>query len=584
MISLRIFNHSSFFRLFLICSIAIFLVPSNDQRTTFVSAVVWNFGPRDYPDDPTPGLPVENDYPSDDATLSRGYRRPPKNKGVIFISVAGMPSPFRPEPLGYCIAEKKMSIYNAFPDLIQVQLSSRWYDGYMGRLWKWFLEDLRGEVFLLSKYPLGPPNNNELFCTFWWYFAFPTLKENTEVNIITLVDPQDYDETTLYWRRDGRDPDPKKPYEDPQGPGTRRLGAGRGFGNNPLNFLPEVGGFTGAAAILGGTAVPALGAGSALSNVLPMVPPPVLDGTQGQSSATDPTLVDPLDKLPENIYPPAVRGKTSMTPSDGTTEFPSFNMFQRRGRRGRRDLLGPPCLDWSGWPNDVRPTFSPMPNSVRPTVGLMPNPDINPGPSVIEDPPQVVDSPFSTKDYVTVKVTQYDRHFPSALLSDPTQPDSPNFRLDITILDPAGQTSGKPMLSADAPSGQKVDYYSPVLYSPFHVTTGNDLNAVLQFQLGQETPWDSDSTGEPHHCSKVPWADGKRRIYCSFQIQEDVLQTPNAQPPGPVTPTSPGDPFHLQIDNTPGQPQNPGTPTSPGDSFQLQIDNTPGNGDQPQSP
>lgn len=514
-----------------------------------MSAVVWNFGPRDYPDDPNQGQPEENDYPSDDDTLRRGYKRPSYSKGVIFINVVDMPRPFRPEPLGYCIAEGKTSIYEAFPRLIHIQQSSRWYDGYIARLWKWFLDDLRGEVFLLSKWDLGPPNNDQLFCTFWWYFAFPTLKDNEKVKRITLVNPQDYNEKTLYWRRGGPDPDPEKPY--PESPRARRLGPGQGPSNN-WNFLPDVGGFAGASAILSGAgvgagALPALGAGPELSNVLPMVVPPVLDGTQGQSSSIDEQLMDPLDKLPDNIYPPAVRGKTSMTPSDGTTEFPSFNMFQRRGRRGRRGLLDPPCLDWSGWPNDVRPTFGSMPNS-----------NINPKPAVDNDPTQ--ESTFSTNDFVTVKVTQYDRQFPSALLSDPKQPVSPNFRLDITILDPAGQTSGQPMLSVDAPSGQKVDYYSPDLDSPLHVTTGNDPNAVVQFQLGQGTPWDSDSTGQPHVCGKEPWGYGKRRITCAFQIKEDDPQTPNAQPQLPVTPTSPGDTFQLQIDNTPGtgdQPQSP---------------------------
>lgn len=79
-----------------------------------------------------------------------------------------------------------------------------------------------------------------------------------------------------------------------------------------------------------------------------------------------------------------------------------------------------------------------------------------------------------------VKVTQYTR-FSSEPLSDNSQSFPSNYRLDIKILAPAGQTIGQEVLGADAPSGQAVDANSRGILSPLHVSTGVNDNDPISF-------------------------------------------------------------------------------------------------------
>ena len=88
---MRILNHSSCFRFFLLFSITIFLTPLNDHRTALVSAAVhWNFGPNT----PDPGEPANNDYPTDDRVISNAFVRPRRDQTVVSsMSLGGSEAP-----------------------------------------------------------------------------------------------------------------------------------------------------------------------------------------------------------------------------------------------------------------------------------------------------------------------------------------------------------------------------------------------------------------------------------------------------------------------------------------------------------
>lgn len=524
---MRIFNHSTLFPLFLLLSIAIF--------PTLVSAIDWGLGPKDL-DPSNPGQPAECDYPNN-GYINIAFKNPGRSKTVLIADVADLPLAAG-EPYTYCLQTGKSSIYDAFPlNVVLLRRSDRWYDDYVARLQKKFIEAASREVTLLSRYPYGPRlPPGDITCDFWWRYAFPSLKENKAVTRIILVNPENYAQRRTYWRRDGPDPDPDTLYPEDR----PRLPSG-GFGTNLNGLLPALG--------LGGAGgagtVPAIGAGEAIINGVPGGSALVHDGSKDKTSEMDSQWMDLPDLDQFNLQ----NGITSMAPEE-TTEFPSLDIFQRRGRR-RRDLFNPSlsklCLDWANVPSrgpdgkllwGVRPTFdySPMPN-----------------PAIEDSPPQgnLQDNQqphFSPNDYVTVQVTQYARQSPS---TDPSQPLSDNYRLDITILDPAGQTSGE-VKSQDAPSGQDVDVTSPVLPSTLHVITGVNDNDPISFRLGDnDQQWDSTHTADEHKCGTSPWADGKRQIVCSFQI---VAGQPDI--PGGGTPI---DQFHLRIQ----QDQNPGIDNQP---------------------
>lgn len=529
MISMRIFNYSTLFPLFLLLSIAIF--------PALVSAIDWGLGPAD-PDPNNPGQPAECDYPND-GYINIAFKIPGRSQTVLIADVAGLPLAAG-EPYTYCLQTGKSSIYDAFPiDLVLLRRSDRWYDDFVARLQKKFIQAAKKEVTLLSRYPLGPRlPPGDITCHFWWRYAFPALKENPDVTRIILVNPENYDDRRTYWRRGGPDPDPDKMYPEDR----PRLPSG-GFGRNLNMLLPAVG--------LGGAGgagtVPVIGAGEALINGGPGGSAPVPEDSKGKTSEMDPQWMD----LPDLGQFDEQNGITSILPVD-STDFPSLDTFQRRGRR--RDLFNPSlskiCLDWAGVPSrgpdgklvwGVRPTFD---------YNSMPNPAIED--TLPQGNLQGSQQPqFSPNDYVTVQVTQYARQSPS---SDPSQPVSDNYRLDITILDPAGQTSGE-VNSQDAPSGQDVDITSPVLLSTLHVITGVNDNDPISFRLGDnDQQWDSTHTADQHKCGTSPWADGKRQIVCSFQILAGQPDIPGAQ--------TPIDQFHLQIqqDQPPGPDNQPLSP------------------------
>ena len=439
---------------------------------------------------------------------------------------------------------------------------------------KKFLEAAEGTVFLISEYPYGPPDDTSIMCSFWWSFAFPALKENRRVNRIKLVNPQNYGETRLYWRRGGNDPDPNNLYPQNDGPGGNRLRGGRGFGTN-LNFLGGLG------TLLTPTVVApaALGAGSLLAPgglLLHGLPGSVPGdgGSDDQSHEISPDVMDTLDQLPSDTYPPAVRGKTSMTQQDEMTGLPSFGVFRRRSRRGLFDsYAGPVCMDWSGIPSsqgaDGKIIWGKRKFNSDPDAAINVNP-----------PQGNLDHRFSPNDAVTVEITQYEPKFPSERLSDPTQPVSINPRLDIEVLDPAGQTSGKPLHSVEAPPGQLVDISPPVLYDTLHVATGVNHDDPISFQLGGGQRWDSTDT-DAHKCGTSAWKDGKRRIVCSFQINEgSETEVPGNQPLTPGSqPLIPGS--QPLIPETPSQ-----SPTQDRESdYEIQIQNSPtGDDSQTQFP
>ncbi|MCJ1426935.1 hypothetical protein MMC29_004838 [Sticta canariensis] len=524
MISTWIFNPSTLFPLFLLLSIAVF--------PPLVSAIDWGLGPKD-PDPSNPGQPAECDYPNN-GYINLAFKAPGRSKTVLIADVAGLPLAAG-EPYTYCLQTGKSSIYDAFPiDLVLLKRSERWYDDFVARLQKKFIVAAKSEVTLLSRYPLGPrlPPGDPT-CHFWWRYAFPALKENPDVTRIILVNPENYAQRRTYWRRGGPDPDPDNLYPEDR----PRLPSG-GFGRNLNGLLPFLG--------LGGAGtVPVIGAGEALINGVPGGSAPVHDDSKDKTSEMDRQWMDLPDLDQFNLQ----NGITSMAPEE-TTEFPSLDIFQRRARR-RRDLFNPSlgkiCLDWANVPSrgadgkllwGVRPTFE---------YNSMPNPAI--GDSLPQGNLQDNQQPrFSPNDYVTVQVTQYARQSPSA---DPSQPVSDNYRLDITILDPAGQTSGE-VKSQDAPSGQDVDITSLVLFSTLHVITGANDNDPISFRLGNnDQQWDSTHTADEHKCGTSRWADGKRQIVCSFRIRAGPPDIPGGE--------TPIDQIHLQIQ----QDQNSGTGDQP---------------------
>ena len=512
MISMRIFNYSTHFPLFLLLSIAI---------SPLVSAIDWGLGPKD-PDPDHPRPPLMCDYPTT-GYINSQFTYPGRSKSVLIADVGGLQLA-TDEPYTYCLQTGKSSIYDSYPmDLLLLRRSERWYDDFVARLQRKFIEASKGEVTLLSRYPLGPRlPPGDITCHFWWRYAFPALKDNPDVTRIILVNPLNYADRRTYWRRGGPDADPEKLYPEDR----PRLPSGGGFGSNLNGLLPALG--------LGGTgAVPVIGAGEGLINGIPRGSAPVPHDTKDKTSNFDSQWLDlpDLDQLnPQN-------GRTSMLPEE-TTEFPSLDIFQRRGRR-RRDLFNPSlsgiCLDWAGVPSrgpdgkvvwGVRPTFE---------YDSMPSPAIGDSPQGNLQGSQ--QSQFSSNDYVTVQVTQYARGSPP---EDPSQPVSDNYRLDITILDPAGQTSGE-VKSQDAPSGQDVDVTSPVVLRTLHVITGVNDYAPISFRLGDnDQQWDSTHTDDDHKCGTSPWADGKRQITCAFQIVAGRTDIPGGQ--------TPIDQFHLHLE------------------------------------
>lgn len=507
-----IFNRSSIVRVSLLFSCAIFLAPLNDHRAALVSAVDWGVGPKD----PTDG------YPSDEE-IDEAFKAPGPDESVVFVEIPG--APVKLQPYRYCVSTQKKSIYNAFSENFLFQLpSQRGQPRFQTQCIIKFLRAAVGEVTLLAPYPYGPGLGQHPSCMYWWDYAFPELKENEKVTQITLVNPDDFLESRLYWRRGGPEPDPNKLYPLDNGPqgllGVKTGTAGISRGGGDL--------------LMGGAGIvsPVVGSAGTLLNGLPSFAP-IHDGSKDKISEMDPQWMDMLDQIDQTMPDASfsVLGKTAMTLPVETTELPPLDIFQRRRRRGLLvSSSGPTCLDWSGIPTrgpapgqpvwGVRPTFNDNPNS-NPTTNVIP-PQDNREPS------------FSPKDYFTVVVTQH-AGFPSQRLSDNSQPFS-NYRLDIKILDPAGQTSGPEVLGADAPSGQAVDANSRGLLSPLQVSTGFNDNDPVSFRLGEQE-WDSTHETDDHKCGTSRWADGKRKIVCSFQIQA-----------GQQGPQPGDDKFQLRID------------------------------------
>lgn len=127
--TMRIFNHSSVFRLCLLFSITIFLIPLNHHRTALVSAKNWDLGADDDPNDPNRG---KSDYPNDEA-IDMAFAPPGRDNTVIFADIANIPS-MGQQPFDYWEWSEKSSIFDVYSEPFQFQIhSERWLGDWIVR-------------------------------------------------------------------------------------------------------------------------------------------------------------------------------------------------------------------------------------------------------------------------------------------------------------------------------------------------------------------------------------------------------------------------------------------------------------------
>lgn len=448
--------------------------------------------------DPNPTSQPKGDYPSVEE-IQKAFRGVDRDNTVLFADLDGrVQGPFR-----FAENLKKQWILDVFRDnpdgTMFIGRNGRSKEGYQKFAEDYsrvFLQASSGVVWLISRFPGGPRLMWD--CSFWWAFEFVCLRDNPKVEAIVLVDENDFTNHRILWPAEDDEP---RESQQPDDPAPRDENKKWPLNGGPLERF-GAGATTGVDVLGAGAALPIVGGSPLLPGVGIFFPEG--DQPQDANSEQNPGVdMDVLGNIIGDLPPAAVPApedlQQAMAESDTASDFWSTARRRSLTLQSRDWRPAKICYDWNNDPSN--PDFPSLPIDAR--IGIS---NVVPASSPPEADPAI--PPMLDSGIGTIKVKQYQRHFPQLSVPD-------RYKFDVSVLDSKKQLIG---IALGSPvEGQAVTVWCPVpLFAMYVRASGLDTDP-LQFKLREGGKWwDSNDGSNEHQCSMTPWTGGTREASCNF--------------------------------------------------------------------